>query len=140
MWSKYESIVEFFFKNSNFLKVENIVIDEIRKKLKSENIRIYNDQLNEVNHIERVVGRESDFFKIKCGKVEKVNSVFLNKSGEILIARVFMQSKKNQNIKCEVWMVDGFIFSIEYDKNVYDFEKIVLKDPVDVKTEWLCDL
>lgn len=130
----------FFQKKGKFLKVESIVIGEIKKKLKPENIRIYDDQINEVNHIERIAGRESDFFKIKCGNVENINSVFLNMDGGNLIARIFMQSEKNQNLKCEVWMVNGVVFSIEYDKNVYEFEKVVLKDHVDVKIEWLCDL
>lgn len=130
----------FIFKKSKFITIENIVIAEIKKNLKAENIRIYSEQLKEINHIERVADRESNFYKIKFGAVKKVSSVFTGRAGEFLIARVFIQSKINQDLKCDVWMVDGFIFSIEYDKNVYEFEKIVFKNHVDVKTEWLCDL
>lgn len=115
----------FFPSVSRLSPLDKLVLDCVENRLDSRIVEIWNRQVSEINKVQRLPdGNEVDFYRIKKGRpVFDELLAFPNRKPELLVAVVTIELVGMGKLTAEVWCVNGFLFSIEYEGSVRYFEE-----------------
>ncbi|MBF0526405.1 MAG: hypothetical protein HQK56_15075 [Deltaproteobacteria bacterium] len=108
-----------FSKRAAFYKFERKVIDEVALYLPSDAGKLLLYQIDRINKIQRLSdGKEVNLYCIRHGRAAFDESLrFPDKKGELLLASAkLVHPGKRSKLKAEVWVANGRIFSIVFDK------------------------
>ena len=117
-------LLEILRGKRTFYPFEILVLERVMSSLERENGLRLKQQIDVINHIQRHRdGREVNFYQMKYGKAAfDSNLRFPDPPDEELLARVILRSPpKVAELKTEVWMAGGRIFSLEFDKSPKQF-------------------
>lgn len=112
-----------FFGFFNLTEFENVIIDELKKHLSSDQTKALDDQMDRFNKIDRVLEPKEDlkfghtsFYWIKGGKA-KLDFPYrfeTNKEEDVLAMMDVRCLDNNIVTKVTFILVNGFLFSVEY--------------------------
>lgn len=128
--------------------LEQQVIESVSQRLSAKNQRIINQQIKSIQYIQRICkGIECNCFytrKFPYNLFLRPRTTpvrFSADESEICIARVSLRNPiSGELFVCSVWVVDGLLFSFEYDKpptSLLSESAIVIR--VDVHPQWDAD-
>lgn len=111
--------------------LEKLVLNSIKNSLTSTVIPIWNQQVQTINKVQRLPGSiEVNFYRMKNGKPQFDESLaFPNRTEELHVATVTVQSFDGKTLIANVWSVKGFLFSIEYNTSSDYFDELLGMDP-----------
>jgi hypothetical protein len=124
-----------------FYPFERRILEEVICRLGTQNGLLLQRQIDIINKIQRLRGgKEVNLYQMRYGKaVFDDNLRFPNAPDEVLLACVNLRLPNDpMKLKVKVWMVQGRLFSLEYNKPPNQFfAGISLKDaqPEIVKVE-----
>ncbi len=124
-----------------FNHLEKLVLQSVREELNNaEIISLWDKQISAITSISRVINRESNLYREVNGKVcFDESNCFPNKKEELLLARLKLQFPTLGKLNIKVWIVKGHLFSIEYGKEMTEFEKY-LSNPNNEKITVTCKI
>ncbi len=101
------------------------ILDLVRNHLGEDIKWLWDKQLSTINKIGRAPeGSEVNFYRMSRGRPTfDKNIAFPNKSAELLVAEVKVQIEGSEEIFAKIWCLNGFIFSIDYDRCPDYFEE-----------------
>ncbi|TDP81648.1 hypothetical protein EV672_10779 [Aquabacterium commune] len=138
-------IAKLFGSGSEPSELERVILTAVRKCLSPGAVPVWDKQLQAVNKIQRLPdGVEVNFYRMEKGKATFDPAIsFPNKTEELLLAKVRLRvDGAGQQLEASVWVVGGFVFSIEYGAGSKYFEEILGADPpveMEVTCQLLCD-
>lgn len=111
-----------------FTKLELMIIDSVRLNLPESVLPSWDRQVSEINKIQRLPdGVEVNFYSIKRGRPAFDSAIALpNKSEEHLLAKLVISAPTvtQKRLIANIWCVNGFLFSIEYDSSSNYFDEL----------------
>lgn len=112
-------------------ELEKLVLNSVKSSLTSTIIPIWDQQVQTINKVQRLPESiEVNFYRMKNGKPQFDESLaFPNRTEELLIATVTVQSFDGKALTANVWSVNGFLFSIEYNTSSNYFEELLGMEP-----------
>jgi hypothetical protein len=123
-----EIIKDILFASKRFTNLELRVIDSVRLNLPEGVLPAWDRQISEINKIQRLPdGVEVNFYRMKRGRPTFESAIALpNKSEEHLLAKLVISapSVTEKKLTANIWCVNGFLFSIEYDSSSNYFEEL----------------
>jgi hypothetical protein len=112
-------LLESLFGKSKFYPFETMILEKVLSRIEGENVLRLKQQIGVINYIQRHrEGREVNFYQMQNGKVIFDNNLrFPDSPEEEMLARVILRSPtETTELKAEIWMTGGRIFSLEFDK------------------------
>lgn len=125
-------VAKFFGSGAEVSELERVILNAVRGCLSPDMAAIWDKQLQSVNKIQRLPdGVEVNFYRMQKGKASfDLGIAFPNKTEELLLATVTLKVQgADQQLVASVWMVRGFMFSIEYGSGSKYFEEVLGADP-----------
>lgn len=124
--------------------LEWLILNAVREKLAPEAVILWDSQIADINKVQRLPdGVESDFYFIdlKTGKpFLNVERAFSNQKKELLLAKVQLKHSESK-IDIEVWVVRGFLFSLEFKGSAnYWLEYLGSEGDDDFKLDVECEI
>lgn len=124
--------------------LEWLILNAVREKLAPEAVILWDSQIADINKVQRLPdGVESDFYFIdlKMGKpFLNVERAFSNQKKELLLAKVQLKQSESK-IDIEVWVVRGFLFSLEFKGSAnYWLEYLGSEGDDDFKLDVECEI
>ena len=134
-----------FRSGSKLSDLEKIVLSCVRDHLDGATTARWDEQVKAINKVQRLPdGVEVNFYRMKKGHASFEGQLaFANQTEELLIAKVQIGLPNvTERLRANVWCVNGFLFSIEYEGSVKYFEEAAAMDrvPVQVSCELAADL
>lgn len=107
---------------SNF---EWTILNLVRKDLSEDVKLLWDKQISTINKIGRAPeGIEVNFYRMSSGQPTFNKHIsFPNKSAELLVAEVSVRIEDSDELSAKIWCLNGFLFSIEYDRCPDYFEE-----------------
>ncbi|MDP5190418.1 hypothetical protein [Rheinheimera baltica] len=111
--------------------LKKLVLNSIKNSLTSIVIPIWYQQVQTINKVQRLPRSiEVNFYRMKNGKPQFDESLaFPNKTEELHVATVTVQSFDGKTLIANVWSVKGFLFSIEYNTSSDYFDELLGMEP-----------
>ena len=106
--------------------LEKRILDRVRGGLDDRAAALWDKQVLAINKIQRLPeGVEVNFYRMSGGRPTfDPELAFANKTEELLVARLEIKlANVRQKLVANVWFVQGFLFSIEYEGSVSYFEE-----------------
>ncbi|HBU13149.1 MAG TPA: hypothetical protein DEB31_10675 [Clostridiales bacterium] len=103
--------------------LEAFILNKIKENLEEKEACLWEKQINDINKVYRSPDKEEIiFYRMRNGHpYNDISISFINKSDEILIAKVLLTSVNNAALSLEasVWCVNGFVSIINYNHGNY---------------------
>lgn len=131
-----------FGTRNKLSRLERGILDAVKNCLPTEFEPLWERQVAAINRVQRLPGGvEVNFFRVERGKPTFDDEIaFPNRTDELLIARLEIAAVRASPIlKAQVWSVNGFLFSIEYDRDPAYFEEAFGMDPAP-QISFACEL
>lgn len=141
-----KTIIKKLFGANKLSNLELLVLESVRVKLQPDLQYKWDEQIKAINKIQRLPeGVEVDFYRLKNGRPSFDKGLaFENKQEELKLASVKFESPdKTIKLFASVWCVNGFLFSIEYERDAKRLEKLLNMEPsinLVIETQLLTDL
>ncbi len=128
--------------------LELLILNTVRDKIVPEAVLLWDAQIADINKVQRLPdGVESDFYSIdlKTGKpFLNLEKAFPNQKKELLFAKVQLKHQESR-IDIELWLVKGFLFSLEFRGSANNWLEYLGSDRnddfrLDVQCEVVADL
>jgi len=107
-------------QSEKFYPFERRILEQVKSKLHSEASQLFQRQIDAVNKIQRLAdGKEVNLYHIVKGvpEFDLANRFPELSENESLLARVrIANSCGSATLNCEVWLVDGRLFSLEFNR------------------------
>jgi hypothetical protein len=141
MFAMKSFIAKLFGAGSQLLVLEKMVLDCVRGHIEARIVELWDRQVEAINKVQRLPeGVEVNFYRMKNGRPSFDQELaFLNKTTELLVAKVKIELTGMGKMSANVWCVKGFIFSIEYEGSVSYFEEAAGMDSR-LEFKLTCDL
>lgn len=114
----------FLFGRRRFYSFETMILQTVICRVGGDKGLQLKQQIEAMNYVQRLrEGREVNMYRTKYGKEAFDDSLrFSSAPEEERLASVVLQiPPENDELKAEVWMAHGRIFSLEFDKPPKDF-------------------
>jgi hypothetical protein len=102
-----------------FYPFEKKILEAVQSRLHTDASALFGRQIDSVNKVQRLAeGKEVDFYQMVDGRPTTDKSLhFPNMQQEERLATVNLTfDQKGSELKADVWLVDGRLFSIEFDQ------------------------
>jgi hypothetical protein len=109
----------FRLARSQFYPFEEAVIEAVQARLSSESRAVSEQQFHAVNKVQRLAnGKEVNLYRMRHGKADFADVLRYprNKPEELLAVGKIVHPTSRQQMKFEVWLANGRIFSILFDQ------------------------
>lgn len=130
-------IARIFGADRRFSKLEASILSHVKGNLDQRAADLWGQQVEAINKIQRLPGGvEVNFYRMRHGKPTFDEAIaFPNKTQELLVAQVSVSVHGlSYALSAEIWTVNGFLFSIEYDREADYFEEVLsMEPPVEAK-------
>jgi hypothetical protein len=115
-----------FMPSARLTRLEQIIFDAVREKLKPSEAELWMKQLASINKIHRSPdGQEINLYAIRNGIANFPREFCFAKDDEFKIAVVDVAAKNcAKKLRARIWCVKGHVFSIEYKTSFKDFEAV----------------
>lgn len=120
-----------FGSGSHLSNLEKIVLGCVREHLDAPLVKLWDMQIQAINKAQRLPkGVEVNYYRIKRGRPSfDAELRFPNIEPELLVAKVRLELANMGKLVANVWCVNGFLFSIDYEGSVSYFEEAAGMDP-----------
>lgn len=111
-------------RGSKFYPFERGILENVKSELDTEAGFLFQRQIDAVNKVQRLTdGKEVNLYQIVDGRpVFDESLCFPNMPGEVLLATVKLTSdQKRSELKSDVWLVEGRLFSLEFSQSPKHF-------------------
>jgi hypothetical protein len=111
--------------------LERLMLDSVRACLDIHTAELWDKQIQAINKIQRLPeGSEVNFYRMHNGKPSFDSAIaFANKTEELRVAKLEIKlANVTEKLTAIVWVVNGFLFSIEYKGNRDLFEEAADED------------
>lgn len=104
---------------SSYNDFELAILYAVMKKIPEEKQLPIKKRISQINLVQRLDGgREVNGFQMKMGRsVFAEETKIINSEGEKILAKAKIFTKGTpRELSCKIWMVDGHLFSLEFDE------------------------
>ncbi|QDQ28328.1 hypothetical protein FNU76_19325 [Chitinimonas arctica] len=114
-----EKIFNFLLGRADFCPFETRIIEEVKARLNERAASLLQRQMEAINKVQRLAdGKEVNLYQMRFGKPAFDESLrFPNTGEEALLASVnLIAPGKQAKLKAEVWLANGRLFSLAFNK------------------------
>lgn len=129
------------FQKKRLRPNERAVLDAVLRKVGPNVSETLLAQLNLVNKVQRapgVSGEDVQFYRMRWGRAVVERGPPLDSSEETLLATVTLRKSLGEGppLGCKVWLVQGRIFSLEFEPDLPDYDSYDEVASADIHPTW----
>jgi hypothetical protein len=111
--------------------LEKLVLGCVREHLSGAMAIVWDKQIEAINKVQRLPeGAEVDFYRMRNGRPTFDEELsFPNRTAELHVSEVKLEISDLAELTADIWCVNGFLFSIEYEGGVQYFDEAIGMDP-----------
>lgn len=109
------------FLSQKIRKYEEEILNHLLELVKPSLREKLKKQINAINKVQRINDDEVNFYRMKWGKPTFSSSLKLELEVEELRIAMFKFKNSSSSIKVNIWVVNGFLFSLEFDSSAKSF-------------------
>ena len=104
------------FRRSRLTALESRMVEAVSGALPPEARSLFNAQLALVNKVQRLSAKEVNLYASPSGRALKDELRFPLRSVALLATVCFSSGRGDSSLRGEVWLVDGRVFSLIFNK------------------------
>lgn len=120
---------------------ERAPLDAVLSAVNADVSASLREQLKLINKVQRVPGvhgQDVHFYRMRWGRAVVERGPPLDSSEETLLATVTLRKKLGEGptLQCKVWLVQGRIFSLEFEPDLPDYDSYDEVASADIHPTW----